>query len=53
MSKVMKWIRKDEEGQGLAEYVLILSLIAVVCIAAMTSVGVELSTMLNHLAGSI
>jgi pilus assembly protein Flp/PilA len=30
---------RDEEGQGLAEYGLILALIAVVCIIALTALG--------------
>ena len=30
---------RDEEGQGLAEYGLILALIAVVCIAALQTLG--------------
>lgn len=48
MSKLNNWMLskyakyqagKDEEGQGLAEYGLILALIAVVCIAALTTMG--------------
>ncbi|MBK6661971.1 MAG: Flp family type IVb pilin [Dehalococcoidia bacterium] len=47
MSKIHNWaLRKyvaaktrDEEGQGLAEYGLILALIAVVCIAALQTLG--------------
>ena len=47
MSKIHHWaLRKyvaaktrDEEGQGLAEYGLILALIAVVCIAALQTLG--------------
>lgn len=31
--------QNDEAGQGLAEYALILGLIAVVCIGALTAVG--------------
>jgi hypothetical protein len=35
MSKFVKKVfKRDEEGQGLAEYGLILALIAVVCVAA-------------------
>ena len=48
MSKIKTWAiikvaklqtAQDEEGQGLAEYGLILALIAVVCIAALTALG--------------
>ena len=53
MSKVVKWFRRDEEGQGLAEYGLILALIAVVCIGALTTLGTSISGMLGTLSGSI
>jgi len=47
MSKIQTWAtkkyialtHKDEEGQGLAEYGLILALIAVACILALTALG--------------
>lgn len=35
VTKVAKFQGRDEEGQGLAEYGLILALIAVVCVAAL------------------
>ena len=35
---------KDEEGQGLVEYALILVLIAIVVIIAMTAVGKKVNT---------
>lgn len=53
MSKITKWFRKEEEGQGLAEYGLILALIAVACVAALTTLGGAVAGMLNTLAGSI
>lgn len=53
MSKVMKWFRKDEEGQGLAEYGLILALIAVVCVAAVGALGQSVMGILDDLATSI
>ncbi len=33
------WERSDESGQGLAEYALILGLIAAVCIFALANLG--------------
>ena len=47
-----KFIR-DEEGASLIEYGLLLSLVAVVCIAAISVLGTSISTMLNNLAGLI
>ncbi len=37
----------DERGQGLAEYALILSLIAIVAIAALIFLGGEISSILS------
>jgi pilus assembly protein Flp/PilA len=47
MSNIKNWAlrtyvtikHRDEEGQGLAEYGLILALIAVACIVALTALG--------------
>lgn len=44
---------KDETGQALAEYGLILALIAVVCIIALGLVGTNLAAKLNSIAGNL
>lgn len=44
---------KDEEGQALAEYGLILGLIAVVAIAALTLLGGAISGQLNGLSSAL
>jgi pilus assembly protein Flp/PilA len=46
-------IRRDEDGQGLAEYALILALIAIVAIIALIFLGTQVSTILSRVAGSI
>jgi pilus assembly protein Flp/PilA len=53
VSKVAAWQARDEEGQGLAEYGLILALIAIVCIAALTLLGGNIRDALNNVAGAI
>ena len=40
-------VRSDDEGQGLAEYALILALIAVIAIAALLFMGGQISDKLN------
>jgi pilus assembly protein Flp/PilA len=50
---VKKYITRSEEGATLAEYGLLLALIAVVCIAAITALGTKISSMFNQLATSI
>ena len=45
--------RKDEDGQGLAEYALILALIAIVAIIALIFLGNQVSTILSTVGSSI
>jgi pilus assembly protein Flp/PilA len=44
---------QDEQGQGLAEYALILALIAIVAIVALLFLGTQVSTILSTVGGSI
>ena len=46
-------LRSDEEGQGLAEYALILALIAIVAILALIFLGTQISTILNTVGSSV
>jgi pilus assembly protein Flp/PilA len=50
---VAKYITRKEEAASLVEYGLLLALIAVVCLAAVTTLGKSISTMLSNLASSI
>lgn len=45
--------RDAEQGQGLAEYTLILTLIALVCIVALTLLGQNIAAFLTNLAAMI
>ncbi|MGZ3316142.1 MAG: Flp family type IVb pilin, partial [Isosphaeraceae bacterium] len=47
-----KFVR-DEEGASLVEYGLLLSLVAVVCIVAITTLGTSISNLLTTLASKI
>jgi len=47
-----KFVR-DEEGASLVEYGLLLSLVAVVCIVAISTLGSSISDMFTKLASSI
>jgi pilus assembly protein Flp/PilA len=44
---------RDEEGQGLAEYALILAFIAVVAILALTFLGTTISSLLSNVANEL
>ena len=46
-------VRRDDEGQGLAEYALILALIAIVAIIALIFLGTQVSTILNTVGKSV
>jgi pilus assembly protein Flp/PilA len=46
-------LRRDEEGQGLAEYALILALIAIVAIIALIFLGGQVSSILSQVGASI
>lgn len=46
-------ISRDERGQGLAEYALILALIAVLAIVAVTFLGGQINTILSSVGNSI
>jgi pilus assembly protein Flp/PilA len=50
MDMVEGLFRRDEEGQGLAEYALILALIAIVAIVALLFLGTQISTILSTIA---
>ena len=45
--------RNDDEGQGLAEYALILTLIAIVAVVALIFLGGQVSTILDTVGKSV
>lgn len=52
LSDVIKLL-KDDKAQGMAEYALVLFLIAVVCIGTITTVGKNVSTKLKDIGSQI
>ena len=52
ITAVMAMLR-DEDGQGLAEYGLILALVAVVCIGATQALGTKVSTTMGTVSGNL
>jgi pilus assembly protein Flp/PilA len=53
MTNVIRNILVDEQGQGLAEYGLILGLIAVLCIAAVVFLSGKIQAILSAVGSSI
>ena len=57
MAKMIKAVRKfitgKEEGASMAEYGLLVALIAIVVIVAVTLLGTNLRTVFNNIAGAL
>jgi pilus assembly protein Flp/PilA len=53
LSSVLASLRREETGQGLAEYALILALIAIVAILALLFLGGQISTILANVGNSV
>jgi pilus assembly protein Flp/PilA len=55
MTTLQSWLSAldREEGQGLAEYALILALIAVVAIAALIFLGGQVNSILSYIGANI
>lgn len=52
MELIRRFVR-EEEGQGLVEYALIIGLIAVVAIAALTASGGSISSLFSSISGQL
>jgi Flp pilus assembly pilin Flp len=46
-----KW--QPEEGQTMAEYGLILAVVAVIAVAAYATLGADITTLINNVAGKL
>jgi len=52
MKKLFAWF-KDEEGQGMVEYGLLVALIALVVVAALLILGPRIANMFNDAANNL
>jgi len=53
LNSLVSWPGRDEDGQGLAEYALILARIAIVAIVALIFLGSQVSTILSTVGNSV
>ena len=53
LALIRPYLRQTQEGQGLAEYALILTLIALVAIIALMFIGTQLQTVLSNIGNSV
>jgi pilus assembly protein Flp/PilA len=50
---LIKKLYQDEDGQGLVEYALIASLIAIAAIVALTFLGGRISNLMNNVGNNL
>lgn len=53
LNTLIATLRRDDEGQGLAEYALILALIAIIAIVALIFLGTQISAILSKVGASV
>jgi pilus assembly protein Flp/PilA len=53
MKRLWIWFRRRQEGASLVEYGLLVALIAVVCLLAVTALGISVRDVFNNIAGAI
>ncbi|HEV2097323.1 MAG TPA: Flp family type IVb pilin [Stellaceae bacterium] len=53
MHKLINRFRRDDEGAALVEYGLLVGLIAVICVAAVTVLGTEVSAAFSDIASAL
>ena len=53
LTALINLVRREDEGQGLAEYALILALIAIVAIIALIFLGQQVSGILSTVGNSV
>ena len=56
LSVPLRWLltgRDKEEGQGLVEYSMILSLVAVVAVTALTGFGAKVASLISGMSGAL
>ncbi len=53
MMKMLSRLWKDESGQGMVEYGLIIALVAVAVIAVLTLMGTEIKSFFQHVVDTL
>jgi len=53
LAALNSFLRRDEDGQGLAEYALILGLVALLAILALIFLGTQISDQLNTIGNTL
>ncbi len=48
-----RYLLRDEKGQGLTEYALIIALVAIVAVAALTLLGGQIDAIFGSITGAL
>ena len=51
--EMLRSLRRNDEGQDLLEYALLVALIALVCAGAVTAAGLQVEQIFGDIAGAI
>ncbi len=53
MSKLFRRFVREDEGQDLVEYAMLVALIAIVCVLGVTALGVNVNAFYNGIVGAV
>jgi Flp pilus assembly pilin Flp len=53
LNNFLSMLKKNDEGQDLLEYALLVALIAIVAVGAVTAAGLQVSAIFTQIAGAI
>lgn len=53
MTKLLKRLYREESGQGMVEYGLIIALVALAVVVGLSSMGGELKSLFENIAGKL
>jgi pilus assembly protein Flp/PilA len=53
MKKFLEKMRKDEKGQGLVEYALIIVLVSIAVIAMLSQLGLDIGAVFTQISGEL
>ena len=53
MRKIIEWVKKEESGQGMIEYALIIGLISIAAVAILLIIGPKISNLFSNVNNKV